>query len=208
MVWAAIETLDPGLQHEVLRELATLHAASADNPRGLADKVRAAVVALRQAADVLGHSPSIAEYRAVRDAQPELSLPAEPNVRRWLGGGWNDCLTRALLDTVADTDSPSRPIGLTDRFDDDEVLAALRECAADLGHAPTQTEYLAWARRPDVRERPGRRPRSYEPFERFGGGGYPASGSRLPPGCGWSGWVGGGSAGVSGHVGGVPRLVP
>src|SRR5207245_2003879 len=32
------------------------------------------------------------------------------------------------------------------------------------------TEYLAWApHRPDVCERPGRRPRSYKPLERFGG---------------------------------------
>lgn len=167
-VWAAIETLDAGLQREVLRELATVHALSLEDPRTTADKVRAAVSALRDVAEILGHSPSVKEYRAVCKELSELKIPSEPTVRRWLGAGWNDCLTRALLDAVADGDFASRPIGFSDRFDDDEVFAALRECADELGHPPTVTEYFGWARRPDVRDRLGRRPSSFKPFERFG----------------------------------------
>jgi hypothetical protein len=168
MVWAALETFDARLQYQLLRELATVHALSAENPRTKADKVRAGIAALRGAAELLGHPPAVKEYRAVRIAVPELRLPPDASVRRWLGGGWNECLRRALLDTLSDGDFASR-IGDTDRFDDDEVLSALRECTTELGHAPTSTEYFAWAGRPDVRERPGRRPRSYRPFERLGG---------------------------------------
>lgn len=118
---------------------------------------------------MLGHSPSSSEYRKVRQALPELKLIPDGTVRRWLAASWTGCLSRALLETVDDGDLAARPVGLSDRFDDVEVLEALRECAHDLGHAPTVTEYFQWARRPDIRERLGRRPHSFRPFERFGG---------------------------------------
>jgi hypothetical protein len=186
-IWAGIETLDPGLQHALLRELATLHAQSALSPRSDADKVRAAVVALREVAEILGHSPTIREYRKCQAALPELGLPPDGSIRRWLGGSWNDCLTRALLDAVTDGDSALRPVGLNQRFEDSEVLSALRECAEELGYPPSLGEYLQWARRPDVRARPGRRPLTYTVFERLGGfpdacvaaGLVPAGGARV-----------------------------
>jgi len=168
IVWAAIETLDPGLQYEVLRELATAFAHAGGDPQTSRDKVRAAVVALHEVAGILRRSPTIEEYRAVRHALPELGLPPDSTIRRWLGARWNGCLTRALLDAVADGDFASRPVGTTDRYEDAEVFAALRECADDLGHPPTMGEYLQWAHRPDVLPRSGRRPLSYRPFERFG----------------------------------------
>jgi hypothetical protein len=64
-----------------------------------------------------------------------LGLPPDGNLRRWLGGSWNDGLTRALLDAVTDGDSAMRPIGLNQRFEDGEVMSALRECADELGSA-------------------------------------------------------------------------
>ena len=169
IVWRAIEVLDVGCQFEILRELATNFAASGRVNHGSARNARAAVVALREAADVLGHSPSVKEYRSLRRELPELELPADGNVRRWLGGGWNDCLQRALLDAVTDGDFASRPIGLTYRFSDEEVFAAVRECWTDLGHVPTANEYGQWARRPEIIDRPGRRPRGYRNFKRLGG---------------------------------------
>ena len=169
MVWAAIETLDPGLQYEILRELATIFAAASTQPGKNRDKVRRAVFALHDASDVLGHAPSLPEYRRLRGTLPELELPQDSNIRKWLGGGWNRCLTRAGLDAVSDGDFASHPVGLTDRFDDEEVLAAVRECTGDLGHAPASTEYFPWARSPEVMARPGRRPLPYRPFERLGG---------------------------------------
>ena len=129
--------------------VASLYAESMTAPRSLSDRTRAAVAALREVADILGHSPSVKEYRSVRERLPELGLPPEGNVRRWLGGGWNDCLTRALLDAVAETDSPSRPIGKNDYYEDEQVLSALRECATD----------LASIHRFSVGRRLGRRPK-------------------------------------------------
>ena len=176
IVWAAIDALDAGLQHEVLRELATRFASAGREPKTTRDKVGAAVAALHEAAAILGHSPSIKEYRALRQELHELELPPDSNIRRWLSqghpsgeGGWNGCLRRALLDAVSDGDFTSPLIGRTYRFDDSEIFAALRDCADDLGHPPTMNEYLQWAKRPDVADRPGRRPLSYHPFERLHG---------------------------------------
>jgi hypothetical protein len=129
-IWAGIETLDTALQHALLHELATVHARSALSPRSDADKVRAGVFKLRDVAEILGHSPTIHEYEKCRAAIPELDLPANGTVRRWLGGNWNACLARALLDTVTDGDEALRPIGLNQRFEDGEILDAVRECAS------------------------------------------------------------------------------
>src|SRR5829696_3994986 len=169
VVWRAILTLDVGPQYELLRELATLFAADGSIIHATRSNPRAAVRALHQAAEILGHPPSIKEYRSLRIERPELRLPSDANVRRWLGGGWNDCLRRALLEAVSDGDFASRAAGLTFRYRDEEVFAALRECRDDLGHAPTLSEYCQWSRRPDVLARPGRRPRSLNVFQRCGG---------------------------------------
>jgi hypothetical protein len=64
-VWAALQTLDTARQYEVLRDLAYLYPSSAGNPRTIGDKIRA-VGALRQAAELLGHAPSVKEYRRLR----------------------------------------------------------------------------------------------------------------------------------------------
>jgi hypothetical protein len=169
IVWAAIETLDVGLQYALLRELATDFAAEISGNRSMKQRVRRAVLALHDAADVLGHSPSVGEYRQLRVALPELDLPPDPSIRSWLGGGWNDCLRRSLLPAVADGDFASKEVGLTYRLKDEEIFAALRECNEEFGHPPTASEYMQWARRPDVIARPGRRFRSYRPLERLGG---------------------------------------
>lgn len=154
IVWAAIRTLDESLQHQLRRKWDTELATSVENPTTAGDRVLAAVHALKVVADVLDHSPSVKDYRAVRNALPELSLPPDGTVRRWLAADWNTCLRRWFLDAVDDGDFASHPIGFSDRFEDEEVLAALRACANELGHAPTITEYFQWARRPDVREGP------------------------------------------------------
>jgi hypothetical protein len=167
--YAAINVLDEALKHELLRELATELAAENAHPRNAAESVRAAVAALRDAADVLGHSPSVREYRALRESLRELGLVPDATLRRWLGGGtWNECLERALLNSVFDGDLSSA--GTTDRFSEREIVDAIRECAAEQGgNTPTLQQYLAWARQPDVRARRGRRPLSWGVFARHGG---------------------------------------
>lgn len=168
IVWAAIGALDEALKHELLRELATELASRTDLAgNGLGARIRQAIACLRDAADILGHSPSVKEYRLLQ-AQPELNLIPDGTLRNWLGGkGWADCLSAALLDSVSDGDYVSTSNGTA--FSRDEIHVALRDCRDALGRVPVWTEYVSWARRPEVRALPGRRPRGIHPFLRFEG---------------------------------------
>jgi hypothetical protein len=168
-VWAAVDTLDVSLQFEVLRELASRFATATLRRTTPEERVRKAVMNLHTAADIYGQSPSVTEYRTLQEQLPELNLAPDGTIRRWLGGGWNDCLRVALLDTVSDGDFAARPSAATNRFSNEELYAAVRNCTADLGHPPSMGEFFQWVRRPDVKARPGRRPRSYHPFQRLGG---------------------------------------
>lgn len=176
VVWAAICALDEGLQHEVLRQLRERLAAADIRETPQQQRLARAIAALREAADKQGRSPSVGEYRRLRVDHPEW--PPDGSVRRWLGGSWNTALKRAHLDAERVGDALVEHQG--PGFSKDEVTAALREAAEDLasengdGCLPTVTAYLAWARRPDVRRRSGRRPRSLIPFQRLFGGYLPA----------------------------------
>lgn len=166
--WAAIETLPIELQHELLRELASDVAAARGRAQNPAGNVAAAVVCLRDAADILGHSPSLLEYRRLRDQLPELGLIPDGTIRRRLGPEWNRCLARALLDAVSDGDFVAPPQG--DAFSEEELVSAIREYQGDHdGRVPSLQQLLMWARDPEVQARPGRRPLSWSPFQRFGG---------------------------------------
>jgi hypothetical protein len=86
--------------------------------------------------------------------------PDDRCIRRWLGAGsWNDALRRAHLERLTDGDVVVFPHGRI--YLAEEAKAALLDCAADLGHVPSYPEYMAWTNRPDVRRRPGRRPKSF-----------------------------------------------
>jgi len=168
-VWAAAQELEPGLLFELQHELAA-RLSMVDLPTSVTKTKRlAAVKAIRSAAEVLGHSPSITEYRQLRADRPELQLPPDGSVRNWLGlSRWNECLRDAKLDTSPEGDVVVMSLGPA--FTHEEVRTALGECVADLGYVPGLHTYLAWSRRPDVRRRPGRRPRSQPVFDRLYGG--------------------------------------
>lgn len=167
ITWCALQALDPAQKYTLLRELAT-DLALPIAPRSKANNVRAAIVSLRDSADILGPSPSLYEYRLLRASAPELKLLHDANIRRWLAcRTWNECLARALLDAASDGDFVTRAQG--DAFAQDEIATALREFVQDHGGAGSIGEYLAWAHRPDVRARPGRRPLSIRSFQRYGG---------------------------------------
>jgi len=167
VVWAAIEALSEPLKHEVLRELATAVAIDSASPRTPAQKVRKGVAALRQAFDLLGHSPSVKDYRRICKLLPELDLPPESNVRTWLGSGWDECLTRALLPATSDGDFSEVPLGSD--YEEHELHEAVRQCASEIGRRPFFSEYRTWAKKRDDEGCPGRRPLSARPFDRFGG---------------------------------------
>lgn len=171
-VWAAITALPAALQHQVLAALRDLLACLDGTTTG-ETRVRHAVRCLCEARDLLGHSPSVGEYRRLHASRGrELQWPSDSNIRSWLGGSWNDCLREARLAPVPDGDV--LVAGLGSAFTADEITEALRECASELGDVPTISQYYAWSRRGDVVARPGRRPQSQSPFVRTFGGYAPA----------------------------------
>lgn len=165
-VWAAINTLPTGSQHLILDELRELlgRVEKADSHQ---TRVRHAVGALRECAEMLGRSPSVEDYRRLRVEHPDLRLPADGTLRGWLGGTWNGCLRQAQLSDVPDGDVVVAQKGAA--LAKEEVIAALRECAEELEDIPTFHRYISWASKPEVKARPGRRPASQAPFERLFG---------------------------------------
>ena len=170
-VWAAVCALPEGAQHEVCNRL--VERLALVEQRATAQEVRVArgVAALREAADILGHSPTVGQYRELRDKHPECRWPDDSSIRGWLSDSksWNEALRAARLDAVPDP-HPVSPRGPD--LTDEEIVGAVRECAADLGKAIADlswSEYLRWSKRAEVRRRPGRRPRSQGPFDRLGG---------------------------------------
>lgn len=166
LLMRAIEQVDVAIQEDILDLLADSLAirpwAASENARE-----RKAVGSLREAARHLGRSPSVKEYRELRAERPDLQLVADGTLRSWLGNGsWNDCLERAHLDAVSDGDFTSMFLG--HRFTDEELETTAREVFADLGHVPTRTAYIRWARRAAVQAR-GRRPKALYAFDRLGG---------------------------------------
>jgi len=168
VIWAAITQLDEGEQHELLTELQTHLALTPTLKTTQSARRLRAVESLRQAAELLGKSPSMNAYRALRADQPGEGLIADGSIRHALGGTWNDCLKQAHLETVADGDAFALAFG--GHFRPDECVEALRVCATELGTVPSTSVYLSWAHRPDVRRRPGRRPMSMNTFKRIFGG--------------------------------------
>jgi Homing endonuclease associated repeat len=162
--------LGPASQLEVLARYEEVLQFELDStPR----RLRRIALALHQVRRILGRSPSLREYKRLRRKYPERGWPDPRSVTRWLGvRSWNDALVRLRLEPVLEGDVIEHAIGPV--YTVEEVIEAVRACAVDLGRVPTITDYLAWQRRPDVRDRPGRRPASTWTFNRIFGG-FPAA---------------------------------
>lgn len=162
--------LDPATQREVLERYEEALQVETDTD---SRRMRRIALALHQAKRTLGRSPSVREYKALRRTHPERGWPDPRSITRWLGvRSWNDALVRMRLEPVLRGDTIEGAIGPV--YSVDEVIKAVIDCADDLGRTPTITDYLAWQRRPDVRDRPGRRPASTWVFNRIFGGFAPA----------------------------------
>src|SRR5439155_22654344 len=79
--------LDPGTQREVLaRYEEALQVELDTNSR----RLRRIAVALHQTSRTLGRSPSLREYKALREEHPERGWPDPRSITRWLGvRSWN-----------------------------------------------------------------------------------------------------------------------
>ena len=172
VVWAALCVLPDGAQHELAAQLADrLSLLEADRP-GPDHRRARGVAALREAARILNHSPSVGEYRALRDGHPEYGWPPDGSLRRWLSeaGSWNGALVEARLAALPDPQPETEGHG--PELSDAEIEAAVAECSVEFGKPVAElsfSHYLTWSRQPAVRRRPGRRPRSQIPFDRLGG---------------------------------------
>ena len=171
VVWAAVAVLQPDEAIELTLALEKLLGRGAFPSTRQKDRIADALACLRQVAELLGKSPSVRDYEAVRSERPELELIASGSIRTRLSSGWNDCLRRAQLEVIADGDVPLRKRNV---FTEQEIVAALQECHRDLGQIPTLYTYRLWAQRPDVLARPGNRPETYAPMMRVFGG-FPAA---------------------------------
>lgn len=80
-VWAAICTLPEGAQHQVAEYL--VERLALVEQRGNAQEVRVArgVAALREAAQILGASPTVGQYRELRERHPERRWPPDGSIR-------------------------------------------------------------------------------------------------------------------------------
>jgi hypothetical protein len=159
--------LDPAVQHAVYEQFGEVLAVPR-NEQFANRRVSRVARALREAKRLLGKSPSVREYEQLRRAHPEWEWPSEQSVTRWLGlRGWNNALVRMGLEAVVEGDVIETPGPQSYR--PDEVIGALRDCASELGYVPSYNDSFGWVRRPDVEARPGRRPRSFQPFNRIFG---------------------------------------
>src|SRR4051794_34215534 len=158
--------LDPATHREVLERHEEVLQLELDSD---SRRLRRVALAMHSAKRTLGRSPSITEYKRLREAHPERGWPDPRSITRWLGvSSWNDALLRMRLEPISEGGVVEGSIGQA--YTVDEVLQALRDCSDDLGRPPTITEYLAWQRRPAVRARPGRRPAATWVFNRIFGG--------------------------------------
>lgn len=164
IVWAAVERLDVAAKHALLDELANeLFVEPHLRKAGPATREARAVLALREAAAILGHSPSINEYIELSGQHRENRWPHPSRIRRWLGSNsWNRALERAGLESVT-TDAIIRE-RRGSNFTDDQLIEALRLAGEEFGGAPTFEEYNHWARRPDIVAKHGLVPRSVATF--------------------------------------------
>jgi hypothetical protein len=171
VVYEGLKALDAATRLEVLAK-AQLALFVDDVSRPSSDETRRvrALVALHEAHAARGRSPSLREYRKLHAKEGKRrGWPADTTLRRWLGvQTWNEALRAAHLEAVPDGDVIVFQHGPF--YTAEEAETALRECDRDLRHVPTYPEYMAWAHRPDVAERPGRRPKSIHPFDRLFGG--------------------------------------
>lgn len=180
VIWAAIQAL-PEEQLQLLHDEMARRLAYPDDRDGPErQKVARVIAAVREAQQV--HEAMTGDerltsyaYERLQDERPEQDWPPARTVARHLGvGSWTEVLHRCHLPEAPEGEEMEHSGNYS--YSAQEVVAALQECAKDLGRVPSWWGYICWSRRVDVKRRPGRRPRSQSVFERlWPEGGYYAA---------------------------------
>src|SRR4051794_35794612 len=109
---AFLMQLDPATQREVFERFE--HDVLQPEGDTGSRRVRRVAAALHEARRMLGHSPSVREYRALRREHPDYGWPDSRSVTRALGvGSWNDALVRMRLEPVLQGDVIEAAVGPT-----------------------------------------------------------------------------------------------
>jgi hypothetical protein len=169
VIWSAVMTLAEPAKHEVYEHLADHLVVGRGRTRRHNERREAAIAALREVAEILGHSPSVRDFRGVLHEHPEYGWPNDSAIRRWFGNAsWNECLAEAGLGRVADGDFVGATTG--HMFSLEDLVRAVKLCAEEVKMAiPPQTVFLGWAGRRATQLNHDRIPRSLHPFDRYGG---------------------------------------
>lgn len=187
-LWAALLTLDVGLQHEFLARLREKLAVPVLEGGTHQVRISRLVAAVREAEDMLlaqasgqpgfdpTRPPALTEdaYEGLRRTHPECGWPPASSARSWVQGGWNDVLRRAMVKTVDGGDALFVTCGGDYAWEEVAgAVSAFREHLLAKGH-PDPTNFslhdlLNWAKLPAVLTLAGRRPQSQGPFDKFGG---------------------------------------
>jgi hypothetical protein len=122
--------------------------------QGGAFTIDEAILAVRACATDLGVLPSFNDYLGWVRRPDVLSRPGRRPMsqpvfdRLWPGAGWTGALQAAGLlagsCALPSAALPVRPSAY--RFTPEQVIAALRACAEDLGRSPRSAQYIAWRR--------------------------------------------------------------
>lgn len=163
LIWAALGTCNADEALEFVIELEKMLGRGTFPTTRSKDKQADAIACLREAAQIVSGSPSIRQYETLRKNRPDLDLVPAGTIRTRLAGNWNECLRRAQLEEAPDDGYAS---SINPAFTEAELLDVIRECARDTGATPVVVTYRAWAKRPDVIVRPGKRPLTESPFKR------------------------------------------
>src|SRR5690348_12527482 len=75
VIWSAVMTLDEPAKHEVYEHLADHLVIGRGRTRRHDERREAAIAALREAAEILGHSPSVRDFRGLLEDHPEYGWP-------------------------------------------------------------------------------------------------------------------------------------
>lgn len=170
VIWSALTALPEEVKPLVLERLQAHLAIPQDRGTEHAVLVAQMIKAVRDAQQInfaITENRVLTEYayEQLRAEREQRDWPAPATVRHRLGvRTWNEVLSRCHLLRQEQEGSPVRSWNWS--FTAEECVTAIKACAEETGRTPSSTTYLSWARREDVRVRPGRRPLTIEPFKR------------------------------------------
>lgn len=150
LLMAAFAALDPEEQSEAVERLQERTLAKAASDERESERFLRSLVRVRE---VLGHAPTVDEYKAVRARLVAAGEDVESFSRVYRRyGSWrrvHEALDLSQRTTARRIEArfASRKLGKVWRYSDETLRTALLEAAAEVGHPPTTAEFDWWRER-------------------------------------------------------------